>query len=617
MMYYFASMNTLDESLMNAVKEGKLLESSRTNIRLLLDGTKSPIAREAVEELAAAGEWQELNDRFYKTLAFGTGGLRGRTIGSIVTRAEQGNGGVNGRPEYPCVGTACMNYFNVGRAMRGLIIYVNKHVEVTDPGRKPRLVIGHDTRHFSRDFAEFCAKIGTDLGCDIYLFDSPRATPEISFAIRELHADSGVVLTASHNPSHDNGFKAYFNDGAQLVPPHDKAVIREVNSLTSEEYEPLPEDRRGTLHVLDSSFDRIYMDRLKTVLLRPELFNKGGAKIVYSNLHGTGGHIIVPLLKELGCNVQTVAAQDVQDGRFPTVASPNPENPPALALAIEQADASGADIVIATDPDADRMGVAVRGENGKMHLLTGNQIGCVLLHYILSTKQKQGTLPKNGAAVKSIVSTSLANKIAASFGVEMFETLTGFKFIGEKIQQFQDTGSHTFLFGFEESYGFLSSTFVRDKDGVNASLLIAEVACACAAQGITLYDYVQSIFREYGYFVEKVVSKTLPGKDGLTRMKEIMKDLRENPPKELCGMKVTAVRDYLKGTRTADGKVEPTGLPKSDVLYFELEKGNWVCVRPSGTEPKIKLYVNTNASDKADAEKLNADLRVASEALLD
>ena len=216
-----------------------------------------------------------------------------------------------------------------------------------------------------------------------------------------------------------------------------------------------------------------------------------------------------------------------------------------------------------------------------------------------------------------IVSTSLANKIAASFGVEMFETLTGFKFIGEKIQQFQDTGSHTFLFGFEESYGFLSSTFVRDKDGVNASLLIAEVACACAAQGITLYDYVQSIFREYGYFVEKVVSKTLPGKDGLTRMKEIMKDLRENPPKELCGMKVTAVRDYLKGTRTADGKVEPTGLPKSDVLYFELEKGNWVCVRPSGTEPKIKLYVNTNASDKADAEKLNADLRVASEALLD
>ena len=617
MMYYSASMNTLDESLMNAVKEGKLLESSRTNIRLLLDGTKSPIAREAVEELAAAGEWQELNDRFYKTLAFGTGGLRGRTIGSIVTRAEQGNGGVNGRPEYPCVGTACMNYFNVGRAMRGLIIYVNKHVEATDPGRKPRLVIGHDTRHFSRDFAEFCAKIGTDLGCDIYLFDSPRATPEISFAIRELHADSGVVLTASHNPSHDNGFKAYFNDGAQLVPPHDKAVIREVNSLTSEEYEPLPEDRRGTLHVLDSSFDRIYMDRLKTVLLRPELFNKGGAKIVYSNLHGTGGHIIVPLLKELGCNVQTVAAQDVQDGRFPTVASPNPENPPALALAIEQADASGADIVIATDPDADRMGVAVRGEDGKMHLLTGNQIGCVLLHYILSTKQKQGTLPKNGAAVKSIVSTSLANKIAASFGVEMFETLTGFKFIGEKIQQFQDTGSHTFLFGFEESYGFLSSTFVRDKDGVNASLLIAEVACACAAQGITLYDYVQSIFREYGYFVEKVVSKTLPGKDGLTRMKEIMKDLRENPPKELCGMKVTAVRDYLKGTRTADGKVEPTGLPKSDVLYFELEKGNWVCVRPSGTEPKIKLYVNTNASDKADAEKLNADLRVASEALLD
>lgn len=399
-----------------------------------------------------------------------------------------------------------MNYFNVGRAMRGLIIYVKKHVEATDPGRKPRLVIGHDTRHFSRDFAEFCAKIGTDLGCDIYLFDSPRATPEISFAIRELHADSGVVLTASHNPSHDNGFKAYFNDGAQLVPPHDKAVIREVNSLTSEEYEPLPEDRRGTLHVLDSSFDRIYMDRLKTVLLRPELFNKGGAKIVYSNLHGTGGHIIVPLLKELGCNVQTVAAQDVQDGRFPTVASPNPENPPALALAIEQADASGADIVIATDPDADRMGVAVRGEDGKMHLLTGNQIGSLLAWYRCMSMSDLGIINDSNRSravmVKTFVTTGLQDAIGHHFGYEVVNVLTGFKYIAQKLGKYEQAipaekregyrkmseeqtralrleYSRYFVFGGEESYGYLAQDFVRDKDANSAAIIFAELGRVC------------------------------------------------------------------------------------------------------------------------------------------
>ena len=378
---------------------------------------------------------------------------------------------------------------------------------------------------------------------------------------------------------------------------------------------------KGLLKIIgNKEVDDDYIAQVKTLCIQPELLAEEGSKlsIVYTPIHGSGNVPVRRILREVGIsNVSVVKEQELPDPNFSTVKVPNPEDPGAFVLAIKLADEVGAKVIFATDPDCDRLGVAVKTGNGDWQLLTGNQIGCVLLHYILSTKQKQGTLPKNGAAVKSIVSTSLANKIAASFGVEMFETLTGFKFIGEKIQQFQDTGSHTFLFGFEESYGFLSSTFVRDKDGVNASLLIAEVACACAAQGITLYDYVQSIFREYGYFVEKVVSKTLPGKDGLSRMKEIMKELRENPPKELCGMKVTAIRDYLKGTRTADGKVEPTGLPKSDVLYFELEKGNWVCVRPSGTEPKIKLYVNTNASDKADAEKLNADLRVASEALLD
>ena len=358
---------------------------------------------------------------------------------------------------------------------------------------------------------------------------------------------------------------------------------------------------------------------MKTLCIQPELMAKEGANlsIVYTPLHGSGNVPVRRILKEIGItNVAVVKEQELPDPNFSTIKVPNPEDPGAFTLAIKLANEVGANVIFATDPDCDRLGVAVRDKNGDFQLLTGNQIGCVLLHYILSTKQKNGTLPANGAAVKSIVSTSLANRICESYGVTMFETLTGFKFIGEKIQQFQDTGDYTFLFGFEESYGFLSSTFVRDKDGVNASLLISEVAAACKAEGITLYDRVQEIFAKYGYYVEKVVSKTLPGKDGLTRMKEIMKELRANPPKEIGGMKVTAVRDYLKGVRVAEGKEEPTGLPASDVLYFELEGGCWVCVRPSGTEPKIKLYVNSNARDKEEAQRLNETLRQASEALM-
>ena len=313
---------TILDALKQAVAEGKLLESSLENITLLTSGTQDPVVPAAIEQLVAAGEWAEINNRFYKTLAFGTGGLRGRTIGTVVTIAEQGQGGVNGRPEFPCVGTASMNYFNVGRAMRGLITYVRRFVEAEGTGRKPVIVVGHDTRHFSRDFAEYCAKIATDLGCDCALFDGPCSTPEVSFAIRELNADTGVVLTASHNPAHDNGFKAYFNDGAQLIAPHDKAVIAEVNALNSDTYEALPADQQGTLRILGAEFDAIYIEKLKGIVLRPDVFAKASAKVVYTNLHGTGGRCIVPILKQVGCNVSTVAAQDTLDGRFPTVASP-------------------------------------------------------------------------------------------------------------------------------------------------------------------------------------------------------------------------------------------------------------------------------------------------------
>ena len=486
------------------------------------------------------------------------------------------------------------------------------------------MVIAYDSRRCSAEFARDTALVLCQEGVPAYLFDALRPVPILSYAVRHLHAIAGVVVTASHNPPQYNGYKVYGEDGAQLGPEAAEGVTRFIRATAYTDCTLMDEKEaidKGLLRIIgNKEVDDDYIAQVKTLCIQPDMLAREGAKlsIVYTPLHGSGNVPVRRILKEIGItNVAVVKEQELPDPNFSTIKVPNPEDPGAFTLAIRLADQVGASVIFATDPDCDRLGVAVRDQSGQFQLLTGNQIGCVLLHYILSTKKKQGTLPANGAAVKSIVSTSLANRICESYGVSMFETLTGFKFIGEKIQQFQDTGSHTFLFGFEESYGFLSSTFVRDKDGVNASLLIAEVAAACQAEGITLYDRVQQIFREYGYFVEKVVSKTLPGKDGLTRMKEIMKELRANPPKALAGMQVTAVRDYLTGVRTSQGQAEPTGLPTSDVLYFELERGCWVCIRPSGTEPKIKLYVNTNAPDQAAALQLNEALRQASEKLLD
>ena len=547
---------------------------------------------------AIAGDEKEIEDRFYTELSFGTAGMRG-VLGA---------------------GTNRMNRYNVRRATKGLAQYLLKTPETAGRG----VVIAYDSRHFSAEFAKDTALVLCQEGVPAYLFDALRPVPVLSYAVRHLNAIAGVVVTASHNPPQYNGYKVYGEDGAQIGPDIADAVTAIIRATAYTDCSLMDEEEakaKGLLHIIgNKEVDDDYIADIKTLTIQPEMLAKEGPKlsIVYTPIHGSGNVPVRRMLKEIGItNASVVKEQELPDGSFPTVKiAPNPENPDAFELGMKLAEEKGASVIFATDPDCDRLGVAVKDGQGQWQLLTGNQIGCMLLYYILSTKQKQGTLPKNGAAVKSIVSTSLANKIAASFGVEMFETLTGFKFIGEKIQQFQDTGSNTFLFGFEESYGFLSSTFVRDKDGVNASLLVAEVAASCASQGITMYDMVQDIFKKYGYFVEKVISVTLPGKEGLGKMKEIMAGLRENPPAELAGLKVTAIRDYKKGTRTENGKTEPTGLPTSDVLYFELEGGNWVCVRPSGTEPKIKLYVNSNAPVKADAEKLNVDLQEAAKKLL-
>ena len=603
-------MSAITDSLATAVATGTLLESAKLNITALLGGTTSAIAPLAIQELVDAGAWEELNDRFFKTLAFGTGGLRGRTIGRVVTQAEQGTGGPNDRPEHPCVGTATMNYYNLSRAVRGLIAYAK---QFAGPDRKPVLVFAHDTRHFSRDFAEFCAKVTADLGGDAYLFEGARSTPQLSFAVRELRADAGVVLTASHNPSHDNGFKAYFNDGAQIVDAHADGIVKEVNAITSERYDVVAD--RGTITILGAEMDALYVTRLKTLLLKPSLLEGASTKIVFTNLHGTGGHINVPMLRDFGFEVLTVPEQDIQDGRFPTVESPNPENGPALQMAIDLAEQSGAEIVIGTDPDADRMGVAVRDAAGKMVLLTGNQIGSLMAWYRLKTCFELGWLTnanRNRAVlVKTFVTTELQHAIADGFGVGIIDTLTGFKYIAAKLRKYEEAipadkkgdyrslteaqtralrleYSRFFVFGGEESYGYLGSDAVRDKDANGATLMFAEVAAYAKSVGKTLTELMDDVYVEYGYYLEIGKSLVMEGADGATKIAALANSYAENPPTEVDGSAVLRVRDFAKQDLFDQ---EGDLLPKEKMLFVDLEDGRSFAVRPSGTEPKIKFYL--------------------------
>ena len=622
-------MNHLTDLLTAAVADGRLLAAAKLNLEALLAGSSNDLAARVVDELVAGDAWAELNDRFFKTLAFGTGGLRGRTIGRVVTQAEQGAGGPNGRPEFPCVGTATMNYFNVSRAVRGLIAYAKQHV---GNARRPRLVFAHDTRHFSRDFAEFCAKVSADLGCDAYLFEGPRSTPQLSFAVRELRADAGVVLTASHNPPHDNGFKAYFDDGAQIVEPHATGIIEEVTALTSERYDAVPEAERGTIAVLGAEMDERYVDLLKTLLLQPALLDGAKTKIVFTNLHGTGGHINVPMLRGFGFEVLTVPEQDLQDGRFPTVESPNPENAPALKMGIELADASGAELVIGTDPDADRMGVAVRDAAGQMVLLTGNQIGSLMAWYRLKTCFEIGWLTDSNRSravvVKTFVTTELQHAIADGFGVGVVDTLTGFKYIAGKLRKYEEAipadkkgdyrslsqaatralrleYSRFFVFGGEESYGYLGSDAVRDKDANGATLMFAEVAAYAKAAGKTLPQLMDDIYQEYGYHLEIGKSLVMEGADGAAKIQALASSYADQPPTEVDGAAVTRVRDFAKQDLFDQ---EGDLLPKEKMLFVDLADGRSFAVRPSGTEPKIKYYLFGKAAPGGDLQAAKAQV---------
>lgn len=552
---------------------------------------------ETVAELTSiAQDEKEIEDRFYTDLAFGTAGLRG-VLG---------------------MGTNRMNVYNVRRATMGLARYL-----LAQGAAEQGVVIAYDSRIKSDVFARETALTLAAAGVKAYLFDALRPVPILSFAVRHLGTAAGVVITASHNPPQYNGYKVYGPDGAQLSPEAADAVTRCIRALSYGECVPMEEKEaleKGLLRIIGSrEVDDAYIEMVKGLSLRPELLKKRGGElnIVYTPLHGSGNVPVRRLLSELGItNASVVPEQEAPDGRFPTVTAPNPEDPAAFQYAIPLANKVGASVVFGTDPDCDRLGAAVRDGEGNFHTLTGNQIACLMLSHILGSLKAAGRLPQNGAAVKSVVSTELARKICQDYGVALYDVLTGFKFIGEKIQQFEETGEHTFLFGFEESYGYLSGTSVRDKDGVNASLLLCEAACACMERGETLYDALQALYKKYGYFIETGVSIVLPGKDGVEKMQAMMQTLQQKPPAQLAGHAVSAVRDFNRGIRLENGVSTPLDFPRANVLYFEIAGGSWVCVRPSGTEPKIKLYIAARGETEEAARQLNAALTQALKALM-
>jgi phosphoglucomutase len=619
-------------SIDQLVKNGQLLASTAKNIRALLAGGSSDLYPRVVDELVTAEKWDELNDRFYKTLEFGTGGLRGRTIGKIMTHAERGNAAPGERPQFPCVGTNAMNFANVNRATQGLVAYTKEWHARNKIHDRPKLVIAHDTRFFSKEFTDLAAKVAAENGCDAFIFDGPRSTPELSFTVRHLEATAGIVITASHNPPHDNGYKVYFADGAQVIDPHASGIIAKVNAIQSESYDPLPKDRQGKITTLGADVDEAYMKRLESIVVdRSVLEHAKSLRIVFTPLHGTGGVTLEPMLKRLGFNFEIVPEQKKFDPRFSTVKSPNPENAEALTMGIALAKKSDADIVVATDPDSDRIGVAVRNASGEMILLNGNQIGSLLSYYRLKKFFELGILNEKNAAhavtIKTFVTTDMQKVIPEHFGVRCVETLTGFKYFGGKLEKYEHAlpeeirkkyrrmseeetraarlkSSSFYVFGSEESYGYSGADFVRDKDGNAGAIMFCEMAGYAKSRGRTLDQLLDEAFAGFGYFEEKNTSFYFEGAEGANKIARLLESYANNPPNEIAGSKVTGITDFETQTiRDVEGDV----IPKQKMSIFELEDKTRIAVRGSGTEPKIKYYIFAQrrpAAEKFTAEEL-------------
>lgn len=528
-----------------------------------------------------------LEDGFYKNLEFGTGGMRGE-IGP---------------------GTNRMNIYTIRKAAEGLARYIESAGE---EAKARGVVISYDCRHKSPEFAMEAAKTLGYHGIQTYVFDELRPTPELSFAVRHLNAYSGIMVTASHNPPEYNGFKVYGSDGCQLPPGPADEVIAKVNEVDNELEIPVVSEEelkaKGLLHIIGEEIHKAYIEKVKTISLNPELFVENNVKVVFTPLHGTANKPVRAALQALGFkNVTVVEAQEKPDPNFSTVKSPNPEEHAAFELAIKEGAKVEADLLIGTDPDADRLGIAVKNKDGQYEILTGNQTGGLLLHYLLSQKKEKGILPNNGIVLKTIVTSEFGRAIAEDFGMAIVDTLTGFKFIGEKIKEYEESGEYSFQFGYEESYGYLIGDFARDKDAVQAAVFAVEVASYYKKQGKTLYDALLDLYAKYGFYREGLKSLTLKGKEGAEKIEGILAQFRNNPPTEIGNLKIVLIEDYLlrqKRFIAEKERIEQIDLPKSNVLKYVLEDGSWICMRPSGTEPKVKFYFGvkgttiTNSTEK-------------------
>ena len=556
--------------------------------------TSDEVSAEDKARLASLSE-EEKKEAFYCPLQFGTAGMRG-----VLD-----------------VGTNRMNTFTVRRATKGLAEYIKT---LGSEAMQRGVVISYDTRKYSSEFSIEVAKVLAKNGVNAYLFDTVHPVPMCSFAIRHLRAIAGVMITASHNPKIYNGYKVYGEDGAQMSPESTDKVVEFIDKtpyfgieeenvvLTADNIKGLDNvEVAPHITVIGKSVDEAYFDTISKLSLSPEAVQKYGkdVKIVYTPIHGSGYVPVTTILSRMGITVNVVKEQALPDTEFSTVRVPNPEEADTLRLGVELADKIGSDIVIGTDPDADRMGIAVRNDEGKFVLLNGNQIGVLLANYIFLRKSEDGTMPKNGALVKTIVTTELARVLATSYGVTTFDVLTGFKFIGEKIKEWEQNGKYTYLFGFEESYGSLVGTHARDKDAVVASMMFAEMVCYFESKGTSVYDVLQDIYKKFGYYVEKAKSIIFGGLDGMQKMADIMNKIRSTSFTEIAGVKVLAQSDFVTRKKTyACGKVEDIDLPKTNAFKIHLENGDWICVRPSGTEPKLKFYVATSKPTQAEATAL-------------